>query len=171
MYSHYVFRLRWYSRDNIWNRLSLFCFSYIMFCLNPSSFARQILNHMNEDRLCATGNRYYMLNAWLLHRFIHKHIECCHSFQHNIVSHKTNLNPETSGNAWVHSQYGGCWCPGAKAPGHQYPQCWLNIHCIGPVSYKHITLMLDNIRKKSYILKKWPSRLRVKAHCHCYHCF
>ena len=27
------------------------------------------------------------------------------------------------------------WCPGAKAPGHQYPQCWLNIHCFGLVSY------------------------------------
>ena len=22
----------------------------------------------------------------------------------------------------------------ALVPGHQYPQCWLNIHCIGPVS-------------------------------------
>ena len=21
------------------------------------------------------------------------------------------------------------WCPGAKSPGHQYPQCWLNICC------------------------------------------
>ena len=27
------------------------------------------------------------------------------------------------------------WCPGAKAPGHQYPQCWLYIHYIGPISY------------------------------------
>ena len=25
--------------------------------------------------------------------------------------------------------------PGAKAPNHQYPQYWLNIHYIGPVSY------------------------------------
>ena len=29
----------------------------------------------------------------------------------------------------------------AKAPGHQYPQCWLNIHHIGPVSYWNITVI------------------------------
>ena len=40
----------------------------------------------------------------------------------------------------------------------------LNIHCIGPVSYKSITLMLDNIRKSNYVLKKKKtSRLRVKT--------
>ena len=39
----------------------------------------------------------------------------------------------------------------AKSPGHQYHQCWLNIHCIGPVSYENITLMLENIRKSNYI--------------------
>ena len=27
------------------------------------------------------------------------------------------------------------------------PQCWLNIPCMGTISYKNITLMLDNIRK------------------------
>ena len=27
------------------------------------------------------------------------------------------------------------WCAGAKALGHQYPQCWLNIYFIRPVSY------------------------------------
>ena len=26
------------------------------------------------------------------------------------------------------------WCTGAKAQGHQYPQCWLDIHCNGPIS-------------------------------------
>ena len=35
----------------------------------------------------------------------------------------------------------------AKAPGHQYPQYWLNIQFIGPVSYESITLLLDNIQK------------------------
>ena len=35
----------------------------------------------------------------------------------------------------------------AKAPGHQYPQYWLNIHFIGPVSCDDITNLLDNIRK------------------------
>ena len=36
---------------------------------------------------------------------------------------------------------------GAKAPGHQYPQYWLNIKFIEPVSYENITPLLDNIRK------------------------
>ena len=41
----------------------------------------------------------------------------------------------------MRSQHHGYWCPGAKAPGHQYPQCWLNIHCIGLVPYrKHHTI-------------------------------
>ena len=35
-----------------------------------------------------------------------------------------------------HSQHCDYFFPGAKAPGHQYPQCRLNTHCIGPVSYK-----------------------------------
>ena len=45
---------------------------------------------------------------------------------------------------------------GAKAPGHQYPQWWLNIHCIGPVSYKNTAVMVNKIRKFSNILKKYP---------------
>ena len=43
------------------------------------------------------------------------------------------------GDAWVRSQHYGNWCPGAKAPGHQYRE--------GPVSYKNIALMVHNIRK------------------------
>ena len=35
-----------------------------------------------------------------------------------------------------HSQHCDYLFPGAEAPGHQYPQCRLNSHCIGPVSYK-----------------------------------
>ena len=50
-----------------------------------------------------------------------------------------SLNPWTAGNTWVHSQHCGYWYPGAKAPGHQYPQCWLNVDCIIPVLYKNIT--------------------------------
>ena len=30
-----------------------------------------------------------------------------------------------AGNAWMRSQHCSYWCPGAKAPGHQDPQCWL----------------------------------------------
>ena len=36
------------------------------------------------------------------------------------------VNPLVPGNAWVRTQHCGCWCLGAKAPSHQYPQCWLN---------------------------------------------
>ena len=54
----------------------------------------------------------------------------------------------------MRSQHCGYWCPGAKAPGHQYPQCWLNIHCIGPVSYKNIAHKVNSIRKLNHILKK-----------------
>ena len=46
------------------------------------------------------------------------------------------------------------WCPGAKAPGRQYPQSWLNIYCIGPVSHKNVTISGNNMRKQYYILTK-----------------
>ena len=68
------------------------------------------------------------------------------------------INPSTLGNTWVCNQHCGYWCPGAKAPGHQYPQCWLNIHCIGPVSYKNIAPIVNNIRK---YWKEWPNPFRV----------
>ena len=42
--------------------------------------------------------------------------------------------------------YAYCY-PGAKAPGHRYPECKPNIHCIGPVSDKNITFIVTNIRK------------------------
>ena len=35
-----------------------------------------------------------------------------------------DINPWIPENAWVHTHHSGYWCPGAKAPGHQYPQCW-----------------------------------------------
>ena len=45
-------------------------------------------------------------------------------------------SPVRAGNAWVHNQHFCYWCPGAEAPEHQYPQCWLNSYCIGTVSFK-----------------------------------
>ena len=57
------------------------------------------------------------------------------------------LNPWTTGNTRVHTQHCSYWCPGAKAPGYQYPRCWLNIHCIWLVSYRNITILGNNIRK------------------------
>ena len=73
------------------------------------------------------------------------------------------ISPITPGNAWVRSQHCGYWCPGAKAPGHQHPQCWLNIHCSGPISYKNWHLCCTTLENKNTFWKKWPSRLRVKT--------
>ena len=68
-----------------------------------------------------------------------------------ICSHSGGLgktvNPLTAGNTWVCIQHCGYWCSGAKAPGHQYPQCWLIINCFGEVSYRNITVKGNYIRK------------------------
>ena len=37
------------------------------------------------------------------------------------------FNTLTTGYAWVYLQHCCYWCPGAKAPGHQYQHCGLNI--------------------------------------------
>ena len=55
----------------------------------------------------------------------------------------SHFNPYTTGNAWVHNQHCGYCFPGAKAPGHQYPQCWLTVYCIESVSYKNATFAVD----------------------------
>ena len=66
------------------------------------------------------------------------------------------------------TQHCSYWCPGAKAPGHQYPQCWLRIPYTEPVSYRNITFIGDNIGKWNYTFSKkysvveglwgdWPS--------------
>ena len=36
-------------------------------------------------------------------------------------THLTHKLPEK---LWVRNKHSGYWCPGAKAPGHQYPQYW-----------------------------------------------
>ena len=66
--------------------------------------------------------------------------------QHVTPETDRQVNPYTAGNAWVCTQHCGYWCPGAKAPSHQYPHCWLNIHCIGPVSYRNI-IVIGNYQK------------------------
>ena len=56
----------------------------------------------------------------------------------------SSVNPWTDGNAWMHNQHCGYWCPGAKAPGHQYPQCWFSTYCTTQASYKYITFNTNN---------------------------
>ena len=46
------------------------------------------------------------------------------------------INQYTTGNVWVQTQHCGYWCPVVKAPAQQYPQCWLDISGIRPVSGK-----------------------------------
>ena len=45
-------------------------------------------------------------------------------------------------------------CPGAKAPGHQYPQCWENAYSIEPISCINVSFMVNNIRVWYNILEK-----------------
>ena len=64
----------------------------------------------------------------------------------------------------MHSQHCGYWCPGAKAPGHQYPQCWLNIHCIGPVSYTTIAHKVNSVRKWNHVFKKMTQSFKLQPY-------
>ena len=34
----------------------------------------------------------------------------------------------------------GYWCPGAYVPGHQHPQCWINIHLLEQIHTKTLHL-------------------------------
>ena len=84
-----------------------------------------------------------------------------------LVTHsKPLVNPWTVGNIWVHTEHCSYWCPGAKAPGHQQPQCWLNNHCIGCVLNTKILQLywktLGNII--TFWKKKSTSYLSVDRH-------
>ena len=56
---------------------------------------------------------------------------------------------EFSRNEWVHTQHCSYWCPGAKAPGHQYPRCWMNIHSTESVSNRNITFVGNNVSERN----------------------
>ena len=90
---------------------------------------------------------------------------CC---QQLIV--KLSFNPLTAANVWVHTQHRSYWCPGAEAQDHQYPQCRLNVQCIGPFSYWNVIFIRNNIRKWTYILKEITRFLRVKPMVTSYRC-
>ena len=76
-----------------------------------------------------------------------------------ILLHSSNavlllVNPYTTGKTWVRTQHCGYWCPGVKAPDHQYPLCWINTHCTGLIWYENITFIVNSIRKWSYMYLK-----------------
>ena len=85
---------------------------------------------------------------------------------HNLTQESHFMKPPCTGNAWVHTQHCSYWCPDAKAPGHQYPQYWLDIDSIGAVSYRNITVIWNNIKRQDYILKKNPHFLRFNSNLH-----
>ena len=62
----------------------------------------------------------------------------------------------------MHTHHCNYWSPGAKAPGHQYPQCLINIHCIVVVSYRNSIFVGNNIKDAINFCKQIPSCLRVK---------
>ena len=80
---------------------------------------------------------------------IHKFTSCLKILEPYIwdFSHikllKFLFNSVTTGSTWKHNwvffQHCGCWCPGANAPGHQQPQCWLSACFALSVSWKTIS--------------------------------
>ena len=56
----------------------------------------------------------------------------------------------------MHTQHCSYRCAGAKAPGHQYPECWMNFYYIGPFSYWYIIFIGNNIRNKISFWPKYP---------------
>ena len=74
-------------------------------------------------------------------------------------------------NARMHTQHWISWCPVAQAP--QYPQCWLNGHCIGPVSYRYFSLIRNSFIQIFFIDKEqfhtdishlWETLSKMKLH-------
>ena len=59
---------------------------------------------------------------------------------HVCITGPEYVNPWATGNAKVHAQHCSYWSLGAKAPGHMYPQWWLNSFWFRPVSYRNITV-------------------------------
>ena len=74
--------------------------------------------------------------------------ESCYSY--NVSSHWL-----AAGHARVHIQHYGCWWPGAKAPGLQYPKCWWNNNFIAWVSYENIIFIMNRH------FKRYPNCIRA----------
>ena len=84
-----------------------------------------------------------------------------------------HLNP-TTGTAWVHTQYCSYWCPDAQAPGHQYPQWWLNIHHIvrAWVHAQHCSYWWPGAKAQGHQYQQWWLNIHhiVRAWVHAQHC-
>ena len=87
------------------------------------------------ERVKQTRSAAYPMWTWLLS--MPSHHKQCGKFQW----YETWFTLWTTGHVWVHTQHCGYWYPDVIAPSHQYPQCWLNIHYIGPFLYRNITVI------------------------------
>ena len=128
----------------------------------------------NQWRFCVTSEVIRQRFSWVTNSPLKNHCHiasqvtknysCRHyaamSVIFNVLIQLINL--QTTGNTGVHIRHCSYWCPGAKAPGHQYPQFWLIVSCIGPV----ITVIVTILKNKITFWKKIPSSLRgLKNSC------
>ena len=60
----------------------------------------------------------------------------------------------------MRTQHCSYWCPGAKAPGHQYPQCWLDIsfYWYLPYRYRCVIVILQHVQLE------WTHCVQVLPH-------
>ena len=130
---------------------------------NPSSSKTRtclfhIVNIVGADVLAMQGARasaamiFTMLNHWYL--CLSTRASAANILTTTILHLKAFpvVNPRTAGiveNIWKYTQHCGYWCLSAEAPGHWYPQCWLNTHCIWSVSYKIIIFRVNTLLKYS----------------------
>ena len=79
------------------------------------------------------------------------------------------INPSITVNTWVCTQQFSYWCLSAKTPGHWYPQCWLNINCIGPVLWKNITVIRNHKRNRIHVKQTKKTVVEhIPPSCHIY---
>ena len=116
-------------------------FSLELFFFPAESFSEKYI------QITSKGGDKFWQNPWKRRQWQCNH---CNSKEMNSVCScigVTSLYTRTDRNARLCTQHCSHLCPGDKGLGHQYLQCWLNIHCIGPVSYRNSTLVGNNIRK------------------------
>ena len=112
---------------------------------------------------CVTRSSAVIYQQYMISTFYQYELHCCHHFDENICNNsstnvlsgvKSMINSLSAGNTWMCIQHCGYWCPGAKAPGHQQPQCALIIYCTRPVSHKRNTFTVNIITNLNYIMNK-----------------
>ena len=98
-----------------------------------------IIHFGNTSCSCLCSSGHQALDVILVASAVHHTKYCDTDVLHFILTHKyviNSVNPLTTGNAGMCTQHCSYWCPGAKTPGHQYPQlvpatkcslCWTSL--------------------------------------------